>query len=140
MSQIKTHFSSVMSVGLLFAGLILGTNAFAAAIDPCAEDISKFCQNIKPGLDTIQCLESHESELTEACRTFESKTSGRRGEMLEQVQKEKMFRQACAKEIVLFCKNAGPADGGIMGCLNNHEKELSRPCAESLKSMNTEKE
>ena len=58
--------------------------------------------------------------------------------MLERVQKEKMFRQVCAKEIVLFCNNAGPADGGIMGCLNNQEKELSRPCAESLKSMNTQ--
>jgi hypothetical protein len=140
MKQIKTYFLAALLPSLLCAGLIIGTNAYAAAIDPCAEDISKFCQNIKPGLDTIQCLELHESELTEACRISEAKTHGRRGEMLERVQKEKMFRQACGQEIVLFCKNAGPADGGIMGCLNKHEKELSIPCAKSLKSMNTGKE
>ena len=140
MSQIKACFSSAMSAGILCAGLILVTTAYAAEVDPCIDDIAKFCQNINPGAATIQCLESHESELADACRDYEAKMHGRRGEIGERSQEQNMFRQACGKDMALFCANADPANGGMMGCLKKHEKELSPPCVERLKSMGSGKE
>ena len=64
-----------------------------ADMDSCADDISKLCQNIKPSAGTIQCLELHGSELTDACRDYEAKMHGRRGEIKEMVQEKNMFRQ-----------------------------------------------
>ncbi len=40
----------------------------------------------------------------------------------------------------ILCANADPANGGMMGCLKKHEKELSPPCVERLKSMGSGKE
>ncbi len=140
MKQIKMCFSAALSAGLLCVGLILGTNAYAVEVDPCVEDISKFCQNINPGVATIQCLESHESELTDACRAYEEKAHGRRGEIKERVQEQNMFRQACGTDMAQFCKYSDPASGGIMGCLKKHDKELSLPCVERLKAMESGKE
>ena len=140
MRQAETFFLSTLSMVLFCIGLILAANAYAAEGDPCAEDISKFCRNINPGAATIQCLESHESELTDACRAYEVKLHGRRGEVSERVQEQNMFRRACGRDMTLFCTNADPANGGMMGCLNKHEKELSPPCVERLKAMESGKE
>ena len=140
MKRMKTCFSSALSAGILCAGLILGPHVCAAQVDPCAGDIARFCQNINPGAPTIQCLESHESELTDACRNYEARMHGRRGEINERVQQQNMFRQACGKDMALFCANADPANGGVMDCLKKHEKELSLPCSERLKAMNAGKE
>ena len=140
MSQIKTCFSSAMSASIICAGLILGTNVYAAEVDPCADDIAKFCQGMKPGAATIHCLESHESELTNACRDYEPKMHGRRGEINERVQEQYLFHQVCGKDVASFCKDADPANEGIMGCLKKHEKELSSPCVERLKAMESGKE
>ena len=140
MNKIRNCFSSALSIGILCVGLNLGTNAYAMETDPCAEDISKLCQNIKPGAATIQCLESHESELTDACRDYEAKMHGRRGEIKEMVQEKNMFRQACGTDMALFCPNVNPANGGMMGCLKKHEKELSLPCSDRLKAMEAGKE
>jgi hypothetical protein len=40
---------------------------------------------------------------------------------------------------VLF-RSADPASGGMMGCLKKHDKELSLPCVERLKAMESGKE
>ena len=64
----KTVFSSVLSAGFLCAGLILGVNTYATGTGPCTEDISKFCQNAKPGSGKIvKCLNVHEKDLSSPC-------------------------------------------------------------------------
>jgi hypothetical protein len=122
------------------AGLFLGANAFAAETNPCTDDIGKFCPTVKPGAETIQCLEMHENGLTDACRAYEAKLHGKRGEMKEQVQEQKTFRAACGNDMVKFCNDADPADGGIVKCLDSHGKDLSGSCADNLKAMKKEKE
>ena len=114
---------------------------YAAGTDPCAEDISKFCPGAKPGDGTImECLEKHENELTEACRMHEAKIHNKRGERKEIVQEQIKFRQACGGDMSKFCGDAKPGSGEIVKCLNEHEKELSSPCSDSLKTMKSTKE
>ena len=135
MKQMKTCFLSALSVGILCAALILGTNVYSAEVDPCADDVAKFCQSVKPGADTIQCLESHERELTDACKDYEAKMHGRRGEIKERAQEQKMFRQDCGKDMALFCTNADQASGGLVDCLKQHKNELSPTCVGRLRVM-----
>lgn len=41
----------------------------AAAKKACEPDVQKFCKDIKPGDGAVkQCLQSHETELSQACR------------------------------------------------------------------------
>ncbi len=68
MKLMKTCFSSVLAAGFLCAGLILGINTYAAGTSPCAEDISKFCPNAKPGSgEIVKCLNVHEKDLSSPC-------------------------------------------------------------------------
>jgi hypothetical protein len=141
MKLMKTCFSSVLSAGFLCAGLILGVNTYAAGTSPCAEDISKFCPNAKPGDGNImECLEKHENELTDACRMHEAKIHNKRSERKEIVQEQIKFRQACRNDMSKFCGNAKPGSGEIVKCLNVHEKDLSSPCSYSLKSIESTRE
>lgn len=42
----------------------------AAFMEACGGDAQKLCAGVKPGRGrVVQCLRSHEAELTEACRT-----------------------------------------------------------------------
>ncbi len=96
MALMKTCFSSVLSAGFICAGLILGFNTYATGTGPCAEDISKFCPNAKPGDGAImECLEKHESELTDTCRMHEAKIHNKRSEKIKIVQEQIKFRRAC---------------------------------------------
>ncbi len=128
----------ILVAGLAFLGLTYIGSAAAADKNPCASEIAKFCKNVKPGSQAmIDCLEAHESELSDACRAYEEKMGGQRAEKMEEVRQEKMLRQACAADISNFCQS--PGSRGITACLNEHMGELSAPCAQSVKTVNAER-
>jgi len=136
MKQIKRFFLATLAAGLLCLGLMLGTSASAADENPCSEDIAKFCQNIRPGTPALMdCLEKNENELSEACKAYEAKMGGPRMERREQAREIAKFRQACTNDIVRFCKETDPGQGGIIRCLNEHGKEISPSCSESMKAL-----
>jgi hypothetical protein len=54
---------------------------------------------------------------------------------MEQVREWTRFRQACRNDMAQFCNDANPAQGGMLKCLNDHKKELSASCSESMKMM-----
>ena len=136
MKQMKRVNLAIMAAGLLCVGLMFGTDASAADKNACSEDIAKFCQNIEPGMIALMdCLEKHENELSGACKEFEATMGGRRVERGEQVREKIKFRQACMSDMAKFCKDANPTQGGMLKCLNDHEKELSVPCSEIIKAM-----
>lgn len=127
---------AIMAAGLLCAGLMFGTDASAADRNACSEEIAQFCQNIEPGTIALtNCLEKHESELSAACRAQEAKMDRRRPEIMETAKQVSRFRQACRTDMARFCADATPARGGMIKCLNDHEKEISAACSESIKMM-----
>ena len=136
MKQIERVNLAIMAAGLLCVGLLFGTDASAADKNACSEDIAKFCQNIEPGMIAIMdCLEKHENELTGACKEHEATMGGRKVESREQVRGIIKFRQACLNDMAKFCNDANSTQGGMLKCLNDHEKEISVSCNESTKMM-----
>jgi hypothetical protein len=136
MKQIKRVNLAIMAAALLCVGLLFGADASAADKNACSEDIAKFCQNIEPGMIAVMdCLEKHENELTSACKEHEATMGGGKIERREQVREGIKFRQACLNDMAKFCNDANPTQGGMLKCLNDHEKEISVSCSESTKTM-----
>jgi hypothetical protein len=140
MKKVNSFYVVTVVVGLLCLGLMLGTNASAAVKNACSEDIAKFCKNVKPGPGAIMdCLEEHESELSDACKKYEAKMGGPRVERREEIREKVKFRQACKADVIKFCKDVGPVPGGIEKCLNEHKNELSTSCSERIKALEEKK-
>ncbi|MHB8909805.1 MAG: hypothetical protein ACYDAA_13105 [Syntrophales bacterium] len=56
-------------------------------------------------------------------------------ERRELVRERMKFRQACLSNMAKFCSGANPTQGGMLKCLNDHEKEISLSCSESMKAI-----
>jgi hypothetical protein len=139
MKKIKGFYLMTLAAGLLCFGWPLGIDASAADQNPCSGDMARFCANTPPGaagwVALMECLEKHEKELSDACRDFEAKMGGPRMERSEAVREKRQFRQSCLGDMAKFCNDAGPTQGAMMKCLNEHENELSIPCSQSIKAM-----
>ena len=114
-----------MSLGLL---LVLGAihSARAAPADilqPCREDVQKYCPQVIPGQGRMaHCLKDHQADLSPACRTH-LKTMF--DHMLE-------AREACSADAHRLCPDVKGGHGRIIACLKNHERELSDSCKEEM--------
>jgi len=141
MKQIKGIYLITLLAGVLCLGLMPGSDGFAADRNACSEDIAKFCPDVKLSDRgaVIDCLEAHENELSDACKALEERMGGGRTESREITRQQKAVLQACKDDAVKFCKDVNPAGGGILGCLNAHENELSAACSESIKTAKGEK-
>jgi len=129
MKRISVFSVATMVAGFLCLGLLIGTDACAAAKNACSEDIATFCKDVKPGwVNLMDCLEKHESELSSACKEYEAKMGGARVEREELVKEKRIFRQVCKADVDKLCRDAVPRQGGIVKCLNEHKSELSEPC------------
>jgi hypothetical protein len=136
MKYINRMNLAILAVVLLCAGPIFGTNSSAADKNACSEDISKFCQNIEPGMVALMdCLEKNENELTDACKAHEATMEKGKAERREMVRERMQFRQSCMNDMAKFCSDANPMQGGMIKCLNDHEKEVSASCSASIKMM-----
>ncbi|HMK59852.1 MAG TPA: cysteine rich repeat-containing protein [Dissulfurispiraceae bacterium] len=137
----KTTCGFLNAALLIFSSLFCCAVAHGASTSPCADDIARFCPNVIPGGGAIiECLEKHESELTDACRTHEINMYNRRGERKDMIMKRVTLRKTCGQDIIKFCADVQPGANRIVGCLSEHEKELSAPCRDSVKSMRSAKE
>jgi hypothetical protein len=136
MKHIRRLSLITVAASFLCFGLMFGINAFAADRNACSEDIAKFCKNIEPGMTALMdCLEKHENELSSACKDYEATMLGTRVERREKVREKVKFRQACMNDMAKFCKDADPAQDGLLKCLKAHENELSASCNDSIKAM-----
>src|SRR5512139_3334577 len=109
---------------LVFALVLLcvsrGEETYAAGEElPCAEEIAKYCKEVKPGGGRIlNCLNEHQKELSVSCR-----------EKLEESKKRLLEAQrACTGDMEKFCKDVQPGGGRILKCLREHTQELSSAC------------
>jgi hypothetical protein len=131
-----------VAAGLLCFGLMFETHTFAADNNPCSADIANFCKDVQPtNLGAVMnCLEQHESQLSDACRAYEAKMEKTRVESREAQMHQRTYLKACKNDMAKFCKDAGTAQGGQLKCLKAHENELSAPCNESINAIQEEKQ
>ena len=113
-------------VSLLHVVLCSNFHAYAQESLVCADDIAKFCKEIKPGGGRIlNCLKAHETELSASCQ----------GKICELQGIIKDCEQACAGDIARFCKDIQPGGGRIVKCLRERDKELSPSCSAKLEMI-----
>ncbi len=113
-------------VSLFHVILYSSLDAYAQESLICADDIAKFCKEIKPGGGRIlNCLKVHEAELTVSCRAKISELQG--------IIKD--CERACAGDIAQFCKDVQPGGGRIIKCLRERDKELSSSCKEKVEMI-----
>ena len=112
----------------LAAVLLLAVNpAPAQAEDPCVDDVKRLCPGITVGKGAVRsCLKKNEASLGEACRAKvqADEASARR------VIRE--FAQACRADMDQFCPAVEPGGGRLLGCLAQHQLEVSSPCQSEL--------
>ncbi len=88
----------------------------------CADDVQKFCKDVKPGGGRIiRCLEEHRSELSDGCK--------------KQLEADKTRMQGqgpgggpCKADAEKLCKGIEPGGGRIAKCLDEHTADLSAEC------------
>jgi len=108
--------------------IVLYTNyqAYAQESLICADDIEKYCREVKLGGGRLlNCLKSHETELSGPCR----------GKISELQGIIKDCEQACSGDITQFCKEVQPGGGRIIKCLREHDKEISSSCSAKMEMI-----
>ena len=123
---LSTGSALFMVVSLFCVVLYYGSPAYADESLLCADEIEKFCKDVKPGGGRIiECLKAHEAELCAACR-------GKIGELQGFI---KDCEHACSGDIAQFCKEIQPGGGRIIKCLRERDKELSPSCSAKLEMI-----
>jgi hypothetical protein len=128
MSRSLVSLRKMLFITISLLHIVLYPNYHAYAQEPliCADDIEKYCKEVKPGGGRLlNCLKSHETELSVSCRGKISELQG--------IVKE--CEQACSGDITQFCKEIQPGEGRIMKCLREHDKELSSSCSAKLEMI-----
>ena len=91
----------VFAVALLSIGVAAAADS-PAAKGPCADDIAKYCKDVKPGGGGIaRCLKENEKQLSPACMSSIEK-------------RVKEAHQACEADVQKFCKDVKPGQGRIV--------------------------
>ncbi len=138
MKQKKISCLPALAAGILCMGLMFGADASAQVKNACSDDIAKFCKDIKPGQGALmECLEKHETELTDACRDYEQRMGGMRLERREAVRSQIRLRQACKPEMIQYCNDPKPGVGPAE-CLTENESKLSDQCLKALQATKEE--
>jgi hypothetical protein len=108
------------------ATLCFTIHAYADESLLCADEIEKFCKEVKPGGGRImECLKAHEAELCTSCK----------GKLIELQGFIKDCEHACSGDIAQFCKEIQPGGGRIVKCLREHDKQLSPTCSAKLEMI-----
>jgi len=116
----------VLALALLTLGVI-AVQDVPAAQGPCADDIAKYCKDVKPGDGRLaRCLKENEKQLSPACSSS----------IDESKKRVKEAHQACESDARKFCKDVKPGQGRIVKCLREHEKDLSLECRDKMAQPN----
>ncbi len=123
-TAVLKRITMVLAVAALSIGVAAAADTPPAAKNPCADDVAKYCKDVKPGGGRIaRCLKENENQLSPACKSS-----------IEESRKQQMkaAHQACDGDIQKFCKDVKPGQGRIVRCLKEHEKELSAECGAKM--------
>ena len=114
----------VLFLGLVGLALCVSEPVGAQPKNPCADDLAKFCKDVKPGGGRLErCLKEHEKDLSPECKASIGAARA----------KAKEAHDACANDVQKFCKDVKPGEGRLVKCLKENEKQLSPECRDKLK-------
>jgi hypothetical protein len=121
-------------VAALAALLVLPATS-ARAADPCAEDVVRLCPGTSIGKGAVRsCLRKNEAELGETCRAKLAADDAAAKAVVRE------FSQACRADAEQFCPAVEPGAGRVLGCLSQHQVEISKPCQAELDRFSAARE
>ena len=98
-----------------------------AAEDPCAEDVQRLCPEVKTGGGRLaRCLRVNEAKLSAGCRARVEADAQKARSLLEE------FGRACRADVAQYCPGVEPGGGRVLGCLAQHQLEVSSSCQAQL--------
>ena len=113
----------VVLLALAVPGLGQATDEGVQASDPCAEDIRQFCPDVKPGSSRlVECLQKNKPRLSAACVARIDASRQKAKALIEE------FGRSCRRDVDQFCPGVDPGGGRVLGCLRQHQLDLSKPC------------
>jgi len=113
---------------LALAPLASAQTATNEALGPCAADAARLCADAPAGHGgKMKCLNEHESELGAECKERLTAVKERMKQIVGEIE------EACGDDGRKLCKERS-LGGGLLPCLAEHEKDLSKPCRDWLDS------
>ena len=119
----RARRSWILLLVLAFPGAGRGADDVGRPEDPCAEDVRQFCSDVKPGSRRVaECLEANRPRLSATC--------GARLDAARQKAKALIveFGRSCRVDVDRYCPSIDPGGGRVIGCLRQHQLELTPPC------------
>ena len=116
----RARWMLVFLLSLAVPGTGRGADDVGRPEDPCAEDVRRFCSDVKPGSRRVaECLEANRSRLSATC--------GARLDAARQKAKALIveFGRSCAVDVDRYCPGIDPGGGRVIGCLRQHQLELT---------------
>jgi len=109
--------------GLVVPGLGWAADEEIRADEVCAEDVRQFCSDVKPGSRRVaECLEANRPRVSAACGARLDASHQKAKALIEE------FGRSCRMDVDRFCPGVDPGGGRVLGCLRQHQPELSPPC------------
>lgn len=115
--------SSVTTLGGL--SVPLDRRAREIAEVKCEAEVQSFCPDSLSEEDRRRCVMQRLKRLGTSCQQIVRK-------QLVRWRDAEGFRLACVEDAKRFCLTVPPGDGRILGCLQEHEQDLSEGCYLSL--------
>jgi hypothetical protein len=116
-------------LGVMLASALLcaAVGSPARAADPCAEDVVRLCPGTTVGKGAVRpCLKKNEASLGEACRAKMEADDASAARIMRE------FILACRADVDQWCAAVEPGGGRLIGCLSQHQLEISNACQSEL--------
>jgi Cysteine rich repeat len=130
--ELMRSWKRMLAIAFAFGTVEFVLSAPAAAQQrPCMEDLKKLCPDAKAGTgNALKCLQSHEGQLSDACKARVAKDKQRMG-------MGGKTRAACKSDVEKFCKDTSHGGGTVRDCLQQHQANLSAECSSALAAKPT---
>jgi hypothetical protein len=123
--RLPMRATSWMSLLVVLAGPGFGRAADepVRTDDPCTGDVLKYCPDVKlGGSRLVECLQKNRANLSAACGARIDASRLKAKSLIEE------FGRSCRRDVDRFCPGIDPGGGRVLGCLHQHQIELSQPC------------
>ena len=102
--------------------------------DGCSKEIATFCGNVQMGNNRVlNCLHSHERQLSDGCEASIVKGKATISQALGDAN---FFGSRCGPDMKLLCSDVTPGEGRMLGCLVEHNTNITMRCYGALVDLN----
>jgi len=115
--------------------VVLAVPAWAGPIETFAEgcktELETYCKDVLPGEGRLlACLYAHSDKVSGQCAYAVYDAAAQLERALAALQH---IANECEDDLMKYCANVEIGEGRIVGCMKEHEKEVSASCIQAFK-------